>query len=114
MPTRDFVGWDLARFRLVANTLALPVTDMVPADPLITELNPPAIGFTVIGKVRGLERLTCFASHEGRAKVERLGASRIEVRVKKPFPTGRTRLNGTLPAKDARWRWLGRQLYVPG
>ncbi len=105
---------DLARFRLVANTLALSVTDMVPADPLITELNPPAIGFTVIGNVKGLERLTCFASHVGRAKVERLGASRIEVRVGKPFPKGRTRLNCTLPAKDGRWRWLGRQYYVPG
>ncbi len=105
---------DLARFRLVANTLALPVTDMVPADPLITGLNPPAIGFTVIGDVKGLERLTCFASHEGRTKVERLGTTRIEVRVKKPFPKGRTRLNCTMPAKDGRWRWLGRQYYVPG
>ncbi len=105
---------DLARFRLVANTLALPVTDMVPADPLITGLNPPAIGFTVVGNVQGLQRLTCFASHEGRAKVERLGTTRIEVRVKKPFPKGRTRLNCTMPAKDGRWRWLGRQFYVPG
>ncbi len=103
---------DLARFRLVANTLALPVTDMVPADPLITGLNPPAIGFTVIGNVKGLQRLTCFA-FEGRVKVERLGASRIEVRVGKPFPKGRTRLNCTMPAKDGRWRWLGRQYYVP-
>ncbi len=105
---------DLARFRLVANTLALPVTDMVPADPLITGLNPPAIGFTVIGNVTGLQRLTCFASHEGKAKVERLGASRIEVRVRKPFPKGRTRVNCTLPAKEGRWRWLGRQYFVPG
>ena len=105
---------DLARFRLVANTLALPVTDMVPADTLITGLNPPAIGFTVIGNVKGLHRLTCFASHEGRATVERLGTTRIEVRLKTPFPKGRTRLNCTMPAKDGRWRWLGRQYYVPG
>jgi peptidoglycan/xylan/chitin deacetylase (PgdA/CDA1 family) len=104
---------DLARFRLVANTLALPVTDTVPADTLITGLNPPAIGFTVVGNVKGLQRLTCFASHEGRAKVERLGTTRIEVRVKKPFPKGRTRLNCTMPAKDGRWRWLGRLYYVP-
>ena len=105
---------DLARFRLVANTLALPVTDVVPADTVITGLNPPAIGFTVIGNVKGLQRLTCFASHEGRATVERLGTNRIEVRVKTPFPKGRTRLNCTMPAKDGRWRWLGRQYYVPG
>ncbi|MFQ5617384.1 MAG: polysaccharide deacetylase family protein [Rhodospirillales bacterium] len=104
---------DLSRFRLVANTLALPVTDMVPADPLITGPNPPAIGFTVIGNVTGLQRLTCFASHEGRAKIERLGTTRIEVRVGKPFPKGRTRLNCTMPAKDGRWRWLGRLYYVP-
>lgn len=104
---------DLARFRLVASALALPVTDMVPADTLIAGLNPPAIGFTAIGNVKGLQRLTCFASHEGRAKVERLGTARIEVRVKTPFPKGRTRLNCTLPAKDGRWRWLGRLYYVP-
>ena len=103
---------DMARFGRVVNTLPLPVTDMAPEDPLIAGPNPPAVGFTVQEGVGGLDRLACFASHEGRASVERLGGTRIEVRMKKPLPKGRSRLNCTLPTADGRWRWLGRQFYV--
>ena len=105
---------DLRRFRLAANALPLPVSDVTPSDPMITAVNPPSIGFTVDAGIAGLERLTCYASHEGRAQLERLGERRFEVRVKTPFPRGRTRLNCTLPAQQGRWRWLGRQFYVPG
>jgi peptidoglycan/xylan/chitin deacetylase (PgdA/CDA1 family) len=105
---------DLSRFRLAANALPLPVSDVTPSDPLITGVNPPPIGFTVGAGIKGLGRMTCFASHEGGARLERLGERRFEVRVNTPFPRGRTRLNCTVPAKDGRWRWLGRQFYVPG
>ena len=105
---------DLARFRLAVNALPLPVSDVTPPDPLITGVNPPPIGFTVGAGTTGLGRLTCYASHEGRAKLERLGETRFEVRVNTPFPRGRTRLNCTVPTQDGRWRWLGRQFYVPG
>ena len=104
---------DLTRFRRAANALALPVKDLTPADHLITGTNPPLMGFTVKPGIRGLDRLSCFASHEGRTRVERLGEFRFEVRVATPFPRGRTRLNCTLPAAANRWHWLGRQFYVP-
>ena len=104
----------LSRFRLAANALPLPVSDETPQDPLITEVNPPPLGFTVDAGIAGLGRLTCYASHEGRARLERLGETRFEVRVNTPFPRGRTRLNCTVPTKEGRWRWLGRQFYVPG
>ena len=103
---------DLTRFRRVVNTLPLPVGDVAPEDPLIAGPNPPAVGFTVGDDVGGLDRLACFASHEGKVKVERLGSTRIEVRMKEPLPKGRTRLNCTLPTKSGRWRWLGHQFYV--
>ncbi len=103
---------DLVRFRRVVNTLPLPVVDMAPEDPLIAGPNPPAVGFTVRGGIGGLDRLACFASHEGKARVERLGGTRVEVRMKKPLPKGRSRLNCTLPTPTGRWRWLGRQFYV--
>lgn len=102
----------LTRFRRLINTLVLPVADMVPEDPLIASPNPPAVGFTVGDGVGALDRLACFASHEGKVSVERLGGTRIEVRMTKPLPKGRTRLNCTLPTKSGRWRWLGRQFYV--
>ena len=100
------------RFKLVANTLPLSVKDVTPADPLIGSANPPAIGFTVDTPPKNLDRLTCFISPE-KAHIERLGETRIEVRVKAPFPPGRTRLNCTLPGDDGRWHWYGRQFVVP-
>ena len=100
------------RFKLVANTLPLQVKDVTPADPLIGTANPPAIGFTVDAAPQNIDRLTCFISPE-KARIERLGETRIEVRVKAPFPPGRTRLNCTLPGDNGRWHWYGRQFIVP-
>jgi len=111
------------RFRLTANALPLPVKDVTPADPLIEpgDENPPAIGFTLMGGAPGMsggsKNLACFVSHEGKATVTRLGGEegsdiRIEVRMTKPMPAGRTRLNCTLPTSEGRWRWFGRQFFV--
>ena len=99
------------RFRLAVKALPLPVTDVTPADPLITTNNPPAMGFTIVGDIQGLDRLACFASHEGRARLEPLGGNRIEIRFKSAFPKGRTRVNCTLPVGKGRYRWFGRQFY---
>ena len=73
------------RFKLAVNALAMPVTDITPADELITpnDPNPPAMGFTLIQPgPKGLDRLACFASHEGRARLENLGNVRIGARRK--------------------------------
>lgn len=104
----------LARFKMVINALPLPVTDITPVDPLISDNNPPAMGFTAGEGLKGFSRLACFSSHAGRARLERLGERRIEVRVEQPFPKGRTRVNCTLPAQGGRWYWFGRQFYRPG
>lgn len=104
----------IERFRQAINALALPVSDLTPADPLVTGTNPPAIGFTVGPEAGNLDSLRCFASHEGSVGLIRLGESRIEARLTKPLPTGRSRLNCTLPAGEGRWHWFGRQYYVPG
>lgn len=109
------------RFRLAANALALTVEDVTPADPLIEkdDENPPAFGFTVSGApalIKSLNRLACFASHEGKLEVSRLGGEsgpmRIEVRMSKPLARGRTRLNCTLPAGEGRWYWFGHQFFT--
>ncbi|MEE8393961.1 MAG: polysaccharide deacetylase family protein [Rhodospirillales bacterium] len=104
---------DIARFRLAVNTMELPVLDITPIDSLIGDDNPPAIGFTVGPGQKGLDRLTCFTSHAGEARIDRLGDSRIEVRIDEPFPRGRTRLNCTIPGDGGRWHWLGRQFFLP-
>jgi peptidoglycan/xylan/chitin deacetylase (PgdA/CDA1 family) len=106
---------DLRRFRLAGRALPLPVSDVTPRDPLLkTETNPPPFGFTVLGEaVKGLSALACYYSAAGKLRIERLGDARIEVRTENPFPQGRSRINCTMPAVDGRWRWFGRQFYVP-
>jgi peptidoglycan/xylan/chitin deacetylase (PgdA/CDA1 family) len=103
----------IERLHQVANTLPIPVTDVTPGDLTVTTPNPPNWGFTVAADVGRLDGLACTASTEGRAKVERLGERRIEVRLKKPFPKGRSRINCTMPGPDGRWRWMGTEFYVP-
>ncbi len=113
-PLNEHYG-DSNRFRLVTRALPLPVSDVVPPDPLIVGENPPSFGFTVSDEVSGLGHISCFASHvDGAVRVQHLGVNRVEVRMTKPFPQGRSRINCTMPASEGRWRWFGRQFFVPG
>jgi len=105
----------LDRFRLAGRALPLPVKDVTPRDTTLgAETNPPPFGFTVTGEaVKGLSRLACYYSGEGRLRIERLGEARIEVRTDAAFPPGRSRINCTMPDRSGRWRWYGLQFYVP-
>lgn len=100
------------RFRLVVDTLPLPVRELVPAEPLVTA-NPPPVGFTLADGIGPTDRLACYASGLGAVAFDRLGVSRIEVRLGAPLAPGRARINCTLPGPEGRWRWLGLQLLIP-
>ena len=104
----------IGRFRLAVNALPLNVADVSPADPLLSAANnPPILGFTVKGDAaKRLSRLACYASGQGKARLERLGA-RVEVRLQEAFSSGRARINCTMPTRSGRWRWYGLQFYVP-
>ncbi len=104
------------RFKLISRAKALPVTDLIPSQPVISEgKNPPIFGFTVDQSVRGLSAMACYPSHLGEpAGIVQPVPHRIEVRFDKAFPKGRNRINCTLPAGGGRWYWLGRFFYVPG
>ncbi len=102
----------LDRFRIAVNALPLPVSDLIPREPVLGH-NPPALGFTVDENVTGLKRLDCYISGRGKARVEILAPNRVEVRADEPFPPGRVRFNCTLQADAGRWRWLGAQYLVP-
>mgnify|MGYP001810268911 CR=1 FL=1 len=102
---------EIERFRLAARTIALPAVDVTPADPKLGSNNPPLFGFTLAHDVPGVELLACYTSHEGKVLTEQLGP-RVEVRMQKPFPAGRGRLNCTIPTLDGRLRWFGWQFYV--
>ncbi|MDX2102894.1 MAG: polysaccharide deacetylase family protein [Alphaproteobacteria bacterium] len=98
------------RFQLVAKALPLVVSDVVP-DHWLVDRNPPAIGFTVEPQTGDIDQLACFMAGIGRVEVERLGR-RLELRLTEALPSGRTRLNCTMPLEDNRWRWFGAQITV--
>ena len=106
---------NIERFRLAANALPIRVTDITPRDVLLSpKTNPPKFGFTVEGDaIAELKKLACYASGQGKARLIRLGERRIETRMERAFPTGRARINCTLPSRGGRWRWFGTQFYVP-
>lgn len=112
-PLNESYG-DIDAFRLRANTIGLPVSDVTPTDPLVRDNNPPSVGFTVGESVGSLAGLACYHSQLGRATIELLGRHRVEVRFAEPFAPGRSRLNCTKPAGAGRWYWYGMQYYVPG
>lgn len=105
------------RFALIAGARALPVANVIPADAdslLDATDNPPAYGFSLTASVPGLSALACYPSHAPQASVAFLEGDRVEVRVDRPFPAGRSRINCTLPGPERRWYWLGKFFYVPG
>lgn len=103
---------DMERFRIAANALPMPLRELVPTDPLVTD-NPPSLGFTIDPVIGKLDQLNCFASEQGKAVVEVLGDVRAEIRMPGAFAPGRARVNCTMPGPDGRWRWLGVPFVVP-
>ena len=105
---------NLDRFKLIINSRALPVRDVLPRSPML-DINPPAVGFTVNAEINGLGALSCFPSHLNEpATINKIGGSRIEIRFDKPFPTGRHRINCTMPGPDGRWYWYGMPFFNLG
>jgi peptidoglycan/xylan/chitin deacetylase (PgdA/CDA1 family) len=102
----------MPRFRQRVNALALPVTGIAPADPLIESSNPPAFGFTVDATVSKRGQLACYHSQFDKVTVQRLGSERFEIRFAAPLKRGQSRLNCTVPGPDKRYRWFGWQFYV--
>jgi len=103
----------LNRFKLIINTLPLPVSEFTPNNLIVGKTNPPNVGFTVTANLKNLHRISCFTSGEGKVATTLLGTSRVEVRMTKPFNKGRNRLNCTLPGHGGRWHWLGAIFIVP-
>ena len=103
-------------FRLKATAIALIARDMIPRGPVIEDddANPPPVGFTVPGGGEALSRMTCFPSHTGPVEPKVVAGKRVEIRVDKPFPMGRSRINCTLRDRSGRWFWQGKFFYRPG
>lgn len=100
---------DLVRFQRVIGAYALPVTNLLPTDNIISQANLPAIGFTVLLEGFDATGLSCFLSDHGTLDYEVLGENRIELRLPKDISIGRKRLNCTYktPTSDTPLYWFG-------
>ncbi|MGC6516981.1 MAG: polysaccharide deacetylase family protein [Candidatus Puniceispirillaceae bacterium] len=98
---------DLNRLALAANGLPLKVSQITPADMVISQ-NPPFYGFTLSEDMEPKNQLRCFNARYGKLDVSLLG-QRAEIRLPGPLDGPRFRINCTMPGKDQRWRWFGRQ-----
>lgn len=104
----------LARFRTLAGAKSLLAQDVTPRDMTLgPDTNPPAFGFTIDPAAGDIAALACYASGVGRLRLQTLGGRRIEARLPRRLDPGRHRINCTLPAGGGRWRWFGRQFFVP-
>lgn len=102
------------RFRTLAAAMPLIARDVTPSDMRLSDRdNPPALGFTVDEAVGSLSALACYAGAAGKLRLQKIGGRRIEARLTGRLGPGRHRVNCTVPAASGRWRWFGRQFYVP-
>ena len=105
-----------ARFRLIADTLPLPITSIDPIESVLTE-NPPVLTLSLTDPPTNIAALTCFGPG-GTTITSAVDAGGVLEQVwitpDQVFPTGRVRVNCTLPARGAgqegRWYWFGWQM----
>jgi len=103
---------DERSFQQRVNTLALPVVDLVPADPLVSGSGAATFGFTVhpaVGRIRGIN---CFHSEFGQLDLKEVSERRFEANLGKPAPRGSWRINCTMPTGGKRFRWFGMQYHT--
>ncbi|PXX91099.1 polysaccharide deacetylase [Marinobacter vulgaris] len=85
---------------------ALPVDASKLPDGVIDE-NPPTLSFTVPDSI-SVDRLSCFASGQGRVDFE-VSGDQVTVKAPDSFSSRRFRYNCTHPAPDGSYYWLSQQ-----
>ncbi len=98
-------------FIMRVNTLALPLTDVTPADPMVNGGTPTKFAFTIdlaAGRIRGFH---CFHSSQGQLDLKEIGERRYEAALNGSHLTGSWRINCTMPTGGKRFRWWGMQYY---
>ena len=101
------------RFDFIINLSSLRVTNVIPQDPNLKYINPPAFGFNVLGESTNLNCFSNTGNEWKKEKLEILEGNRIEVMLTRPFSKGRGRINCTRKNSKGEWEWMGKQFYIP-
>lgn len=103
---------DADRFRLIINSLPLPVTAISPPEPILKQ-PVDAFSLTLDGAPKTLSNITCYGP-SGTLMSSDVEANKITLKPASLFPAGRVRFNCTLPAEgqqhNGRWHWFGWQM----
>ncbi len=89
-------------------SLALPVIDAQPLDP-VTRDPTPRLTLTFGPSEAHLSQLACYASGQGRIDLEWIDPTqrRVEISTSRPLPKGRSRYNCTAPSPETgRYFWF--------
>ena len=87
------------------NSLALPVANATPLDPVIKTANPPILKLELVGKKRLKLALSCFSTGNAPMQIQR-EKNLLIVQSLKPMPKGRSRYNCTAPSGErGRYYW---------
>jgi len=107
----NFAG--MGGFRTKAASLPMPVTELVPWDPVTTR-PLPKITITLGESNARLGELACYVGGQGRVNVHWLEPNRrFSIGPSKALEKGRQRVNCTLPRYDGRYLWFSHQWIVP-
>lgn len=97
------------------DSLGLPVSEFMPADPYIAGSIPPVVGLSLDDSLGRVQKMHCFHSTPDNDFVEivatEVGERQYELRFETAFPSGPWRLNCTVPTGGKRFRWWGMQFY---
>ena len=105
-----FAGMD--GFQTKAMSLPLPVTEVVPWDP-VTSDPLPEITVTLAESSARPGELACFVSGQGRVDISWIEPNRrFDVRPTQALAKGRQRVNCTAPRNDGRYYWFSHQWIV--
>lgn len=103
---------DIGEFRAKLKSLPMPVEDVIPWDPIVTE-NRPEIDVTLGETTARLAELSCFVGGQGRVPVVWIEAEkRFRVAPQRPLGSGRNRVNCTAPLSNGRYLWFSHPWFV--
>lgn len=106
----------LPDFEQKAQTLELPVDQVMPWDPILHADRRPLLTVRLAPGAFGNSGLACYVTGQGRVPVRWLGGSRRRFVVQAPrdLPPGRSRYNCTAPAGAGRYFWYSHPWLVLG
>lgn len=96
----------IKRFRRIVSAMPMAVTNISPNNLNWTH-NPLKVSFIVTDKNINLDRLSCFASQQGKIKPTISNSNNITLIFPKPFHSGLAQISCISPAANGRLYWLG-------